>query len=340
MSIFGLLLRRPLVTLAAFAGIWWIWPDGDPDPDPAGPPPAQAAVLSDGFAAIDGAGRIVELDDDAERRRQIAVADAPAGARVIGVVSQVGLAWRAGKQMAIGVVDEDGHLDGTSKFGKRVASVCDGVATNEHEFGVAWFEADGGIWFVRGPTSARSATGAPDAVLAAEAAVPTAEPAKADFCAIASADEKLALLFTEGNRTTLVLCGRQCGAARRLELPKKSAVLGLGCTRAGCVVATRGDGGAVNATWVSPQGKSQWTKPLPHARPGTRVALAGTGTQVAIAYATANEPVVVAASAAGGLATVWQGESADVPSIVHASGRLLVARSVGGEITGTLVRVP
>jgi hypothetical protein len=328
MSIFGLLLRRPLVTLAAFAGIWWIWPDGDPDP--TGPAPAQAAVLADGFAAIDGAGRIVELDDDARRRRQIAVADVPAGARVIGVASQVGLAWRAGKQMAIAVVDEDGHLDRTSKFGKRVASVCEGVATNEHEFGVAWFEADGGIWFVRGPTSARSA----------EAAVPTAEPAKADFCAIASAAEKLALLFTEGSRTTMVLCGRQCGGARRLELPKKSAVLGLGCTRAGCVVATRGDGGAVNATWVTPQGKSVWTKPLPHARPGSRVTLAGTGAQVAIAYATANEPVVVAASAAGEIATVWQGESDDVPSIVHAGGRLLVARSVGGEVTGSLVRVP
>src|SRR5262245_54841494 len=98
MAIFGFLLRRPLVTLAAFAGIWWIWPDGDPDP--TGSAPAQAAVLSDGFAAIDGAGRIVELDDDARRRRQIAVADVPAGARVIGVASQVGLAWRAGKQMA------------------------------------------------------------------------------------------------------------------------------------------------------------------------------------------------------------------------------------------------
>jgi hypothetical protein len=340
MSILGFVSRRPLVTLGAAAALWWLWPGGASSPPsvpPSVPPSharAQAAVLADGFAALDGRGRIIELDEDAERRRQIAVKGPPAGARVVGAAGHVGLVWRDGKRVAVAIVDDDGNLESTTRFGKRVATMCEGVATNDHKFGVAWFEADGSIWFVHGPTSPQGAAG-----LAAAQLEVQLEPPKGDSCAIASADDKIALLFTEGSRTTLALCGRQC-AARRVELPKKSAVLGFGCTRGGCVIATRGEGGAAQATWVTPQGKAQWTKPLPHARPGTEVALAGTGSQVAIAYATANEPVVVTASAGGALSTVWQGASDSLPSIVHSSGKLLVARTIDGEIAGGIVRAP
>ena len=336
MSILGFVSRRPLVALGAAAGLWWLWPASSPPPAPAR---AQAAVLADGFAATAGGGRIALFGDEAERRREIAVRAAPPGARVVGVAGRVGLVWRDGKQVAVGVVADDGHLEGVSRFGKRVASMCEGVATNERQFGAAWFEADGSIWFVHGPTSPQGATES-----AGEAPGPTAEllaePAKADSCAIASAHDKLALLFTEGSRTTLVLCGRRCEGARRVELPRKSAVLGLGCTRGGCAIATRGEGGATQATWVTPQGRAQWTKPLPHASPDTQVSLAGTGAQVAIAYATANEPVVVTVSPGGAIATVWQGAGDGVPSVVHAAGRLLVARSVDGELTASLVRAP
>ncbi len=342
MSISGFVSRHPLVALGAAAGLWWLWPDGSAAPRsaPAAPAPAhpQAAVLADGFAAIDARGRIAVLDDEAERRRQIALTGAPAGGRVVGLAGHVGLVWRDGKRVAVAAVDDDGSLEGTARFRKRVASMCEGVATNEHAFGAAWFEADGSVWFVHGPTSPRGATAvAAAAAVTAEAAL--AVPAKADFCAIASAGDRIALLFTEGSRTTLALCGRQC-TPRRLELPKKSAVLGLGCTRGGCAIATRGAGGAAHVTWVTPQGKARWTRPLPHASPDTRVALAGTGAAIAVAYATANEPVVVIASAGGELATAWQGASDDLPSIVHSAGRLLVARTLDGEITGSLVGAP
>lgn len=344
MSILGFVSRHPLVALGAAAGLWWLWPDGSAAPGPQSPPtlaPAhpQAAVLADGFAAIDARGRIAVLDDEAERRRQIALTGAPAGARVVGLAGHVGLIWRDGKRVAVAAVDDDGSLEGTARFGKRVASMCDGVATNEHAFGAAWFEADGSVWFVHGPTSPRGATATAAATAAVTAGAALAGPAKADFCAIASAGDRIALLFTEGSRTTLALCGRQC-TPRRLELPKKSAVLGLGCTRGGCAIATRGAGGATHVTWVTPQGKARWTRPLPHASPDTRVGLAGTGAAVAVAYATANEPVVVIASAGGELATAWQGASDDLPSIVHAAGRLLVARTVDGEIAVSLVGAP
>jgi hypothetical protein len=220
----------------------------------------QAAVLADGFAAIDARGRIAVLDDEAARRREIALTGAPAGARVVGLAGHVGLVWRDGKRVAVAAVDDDGRLEGTARFGKRVATMCEGVATNDHKFGVAWFEADGSVWFVHGPTSPqRAAATATEATTKATTEAPLAAPAKADFCAIASAEDRIALLFTEGRRTTLALCGRQC-TPRRIELPKKSAVLGLGCSRGGCAIATRGAGGAAHLTWVTPPTGAQDTR--------------------------------------------------------------------------------
>lgn len=335
MSIGGFVSRHPLLSLGVVAGLWWLWPASSSAPRPH----AQAAVLENGFAAIDGANRIVELDEAAHRRRELAVTGAPAGGRVVGAGGHIALVWRDGKQMAVALVDHDGELGRPQRFGKRVSAVCDGVATNEHRFGVAWLEADGSVWFVHGPTSARQGAGDADSGAALEA-MQLAEPLKSDSCAIASAGEKIALLITEGKRTTLALCGRQCSGARRIELPAKSTVLGFGCTAGACVVATRGEAG-LQATWVSaPAGRAQWTKPLPHASPDSQVALAGTETQVAIAYATSNEPVVVIASKAGAIQTIWQGAADAVPSIVHSRGRLLVARSAGGELAGSIVRAP
>jgi hypothetical protein len=346
MSILGFVSRRPLVTLGAAAGLWWLWPSSSAPSAPARP---QAAVLADGFAALAGGDQIALFDEDARRRRELELDDAPAGARVVGVGGHVGLVFRDGKRVAVAVVGEDGRLEQTTRFGKRVASMCQGVATNEHRFGVAWLESDGSVWFVHGPTSPRGgaapAASASEAIAEIEefdatAEAPFAEPPKPETCMIASAHEKLALLYTEGSRTTLVLCGKSCAAPRRVELPKQAEVLGFGCTRGGCAIATRGERGATLVTWTTPQGRAQWTKPLPHASERTRVSLAGTGAQVAIAYETANEPVVVTASPAGAIATVWQGQSDAVPGLVHASGRLLVARLVDGALTGSVVRAP
>jgi hypothetical protein len=352
MSILGFVSRRPLLSLGALAGLWWLWPDSpqspslspSSSPSAAAPGGVQAAVLADGFAAVDGGRRVVTFDDDAHRRRERAVTGAPAGARVVGLGGQIGLVWRDGRRIAVGLVEDDGGVEHVQHFGSRVASMCLGVATNEHRSGVAWFEAAGSVWFVGGSTSRRSVAGVAGAAGAALAASPLEVPgegaAKADVCAIASAGEDVALLWTEGSRTSITMCGRRCASPRRVELPRKSTVLGLGCTPDGCVVATRGEGGAARATWIAPNGRARWTHPLPHARPDTPLALAGAGRRVAIAYATANEPVVVIATAPGELATVWQGESDGVPSVVPAGDRLLVARSVDGELTASLVRAP
>jgi hypothetical protein len=105
------------------------------------------------------------------------------------------------------------------------------------------------------------------------------------------------------------------------------------------VIAAR-HGGTIEATWVNSKGKAQWTKPLRDADPDAGISFTGTGTQVAIAYATGGEPVVVAASRSGGLAPVWQGKGDDVPSIQWADGRLVIARHVDGELVATIARVP
>src|SRR5262245_45274681 len=119
MSLPGFVSRHPLATLCAAAGLWWLWPSSSSS---SPPPHAQAAVLSDGFAAIDGANRIVELDEAARRVREIKLADAPEGGRVVGAADRIALVWRAGKQMAIALVTSNGELGRPQKFGKRVAA--------------------------------------------------------------------------------------------------------------------------------------------------------------------------------------------------------------------------
>src|SRR6187402_2327840 len=114
MSLLGFVSRRPLLSLGALAGLWWMWPDA-PDTPPAAPAGApagvQAAVLADGFAAIDGARRIVDLDEGAHRRRELEVTGAPAGAYVVGLGGHIGLVWRDGRRIAVGLVDDDGRVE-------------------------------------------------------------------------------------------------------------------------------------------------------------------------------------------------------------------------------------
>jgi hypothetical protein len=335
--------RHKRLAACALLGLWWWWPASAP-PAPSRP---QAAVLADGFAAIDSANRVVELDADGARRHELTVRDI-ANPRIVGFGSGLGVVWRDGKRMAAADVDPDGNVGKPSRFGKSVQIMCHGTASNAHRFAVGWTEPDGAVWIVFGSTS--SSRGAPpdgeELGPALEASSFSDAPAfggalaRPTFCAVASADQKVALLWNDGSKTSMALCDKKCSSiATPIALPKGRELLGFGCLRDACLIATR-NGGATEATWVSMKGKPQWTKPLRDASLDTRVELVGTGTQIAIAYATAGEPVVVAASRSGELAPIWQGEADGVPSIQWAAGRLVIARHVGGELISSVVRVP
>jgi hypothetical protein len=328
--------RHKRLAACVLAGLWWWWPASSP-PAPSRP---QAAVLADGFAAIDSTNRVVELDADGVRRHQLTVRGV-ADPRIVGFGSGLGVVWRDGKRVAAAGVDPDGNVGTPARFGKNVQMMCNGTASNAHRFAVGWTEPDGAVWIVFGPTAAASRD-EPDLEASAgyEAAALGGAQARPTFCAVASADRKIALLWNDGNKVLMTLCDKQCPSLPTpVSLAKGRELLGFGCLRDGCVIATR-NGGAVEATWVTTKGKPQWTRPLRDAGPDTRVELVGTGTQIAIAYATAGEPVVVAATRTGELAPIWQGAADGVPSLQWADGRLVIVRHIGGDLVGSVARVP
>jgi hypothetical protein len=343
--------RHKLLTVCVIAGLWWWHRPASSPPAPSRP---QAAVLANGFAAIDSANHVVEFDADGARRHELTIRGIT-NPSIVGLSSGLGVVWRDGKQVAAASVDRDGNPGKPTRFGKNAQLMCHGTASNAHKFAVGWTEADGTVWIVFGPTRSpgRSSSFAPgeaedpedvgdglqahsvyeDAAFAGELARPT-------FCAVASADRKVALLWSDGKKVSMTMCDKKCsGLPMQIGLAKGREVLGFGCIRDACVIASR-NGRAIEATWLNARGKPQWTKPLRDASPDTRIALVGTGTQIAIAYETGNEPVVVAASRGGEIAPIWQGAADGVPSIQWADGRLMIARHVGGKLVGSATRVP
>lgn len=340
--------RHKLLTVCVIAGLWWWRRPASPPQAPSRP---QAAVLADGFAAIDGSNRVVEFDAGGAHRRELTIRGV-SKPRVIGFASGLGIVWRDGKQVVAAGVDRDGNPSQPARFGKNVQMMCHGTASNAHRFAVGWTEPDGAVWIVFGPTrssskSVSSALGADDdlgdgleAHSVYEDAAFGGELARPTFCAVASADRKVALLWGDGKNVSMALCDKKCPSfPTPVSLPKGHELLGFGCLRDACVIAAR-NGRTVEATWVNARGKPQWTKPLRDASPDTEVELVGTGTQIAIAYTTGNEPVVVAASPRGELAPIWQAAADDVPSIQWADGQLMIARHVGGELIALVTRVP
>ncbi|HEU0035066.1 MAG TPA: hypothetical protein VFQ53_30780 [Kofleriaceae bacterium] len=314
-------------------GAWWLWPASSASKRAVS---QQAAVLPDGFAVLDSDGRhrVHELDDDGAHLGTTELPALPRELRLVGTAAGPAVAWVAGKQVALASID---MTDSPRKFGKSVALLCAGAASNEHKFGVAWIEKDGSLWFVHGPTSRAAELPAIEALPAvfetddATAKVP-------DHCAVASADDKLAFLWRDGNRVSLLRCGRSCESrAHDVKLPKGGELRGFGCTKDACVVVARRDG-TTTAHWLDAKGKVVWSKPLPDARADTAVSVVGAGTQIAIAYGIDPEPVVRIASRGGELRAVWQGTSETEPALAWSGRTLLVAYQVGGELGTAILR--
>jgi hypothetical protein len=318
--------KRVWIVAAVVVGAWW-WRSHHGAEQVR--PVSQAAVTEEGFAVIDGSSprRIVELDRNGHRRAALRV-HAPADARVIGLPNGRGVVWRDGKQIAIARVDDDGELDRQSRFGNKVQTVCEQTATNDAQFGVAWTESDGAVWFVHGPTQASAAE------LEASSVAP-------EYCGIASAGEKIALMWRRGARTVLTMCGRKCPAyPRAVAIDKEHELLGFGCTKDACVIAAR-DAGTTYVAWVKANGKLVWKKPLPSACADTRVEIVGLGARIAIAYSMGPEPIVSIASADGTLVPVWQAtaDPNSVPNLAWSDNRLLIAARRDGELATAILKL-
>ncbi|MEJ7602208.1 MAG: hypothetical protein WKG01_30200 [Kofleriaceae bacterium] len=286
-------------------------------------PPFQAAVIGDGFAVLDGFDplRVHRLDDRGGSRGSVVIDQLPAEARVVGVGGEIALVWQDGRKVAIAELADDGQLGTPQRFGTRVKRVCEGTATNEHRFGVAYLESDDTMWFVNGPSTS-------------ELAVTT--PREKTYCAIASAERKIALVWREANRVELNLCGKRCSSrVSKVAIDGALPILGIACTRDACVFAQRVDRG-VRLSWVKHSGKRVWHKPLPDATPDGRVSLVAAAERIAIAYETSGEPAVRLADRHGALDAIWQGPADQLPALASANGKLLIARKVDGALVTTV----
>lgn len=310
-------MRKVMIAGLVIAAWWW-WRGGDP-PD-AGAPRIQAAVLPDGFAVLLDR-RIRELDRDAAVHHELPLQLATE-VRLVGTRAGTTVGWQDGKQIKLATLDDDGRPTEISTWGKRAVRLCEGAASNDQRFAVGWFESDGGVWIVHGPTARLASAGA-----LADLEVDPA--AKVTWCGVASAAQDLALTWRAGQKTYLNFCGpKACSSyVAKVPLPADDTFLGFGCVRDSCLYASRDRRGDVALRRVTEAGRGLVVA-LATAAPDTAVSVVGAGPRsFAIAYVTRERRVAVELRGIDGAVTrSWQfDDEREAPALRWAGDRLLIA---------------
>jgi hypothetical protein len=330
---------------------WWFGDDGDA-PVRAADRPAdrrpfeapQTAVTSTGFASADGpimTRRVTELATDGAVEWQ-ATSKLPEESRVVGTGRGIAAVWRDGHRLIVAGIEDDGDLSSDRQsFGKKVRRMCDGTASNDGRWGVAFLEGDGKLWVVHGLTDReRTASEATIEVAVAPAAQRTS------WCAVASGGDNIVLIWRRGNRVFMTECTRKECSGFAPNIPDalaRETILGAGCLKKGCGFATRDGNGKTRVTYVDDKGRQKWSAALGDARPGTAIDVIGAGDrQLAVAYATERGAVVVRLDGKGAAAPVWRAadDDATVPGLAWSRGRLLVARTRDGALVNDVVALP
>jgi len=375
-SIFGLLLhlaglharRRPgwcvVIAAAALAlGALWRAPAGDPSPGDAADRTVAAAVLRDGFALTTPAGlahRVVELD--AQGREQRTVGVEPRGEiRVVGSRAGSLVGWREGRRIHLARAGDDRN---PSRWGSSVRQLCDGFASNDVRFAIGWLEADDTVWIVHGPLAANgvaSSPGAGDADAAGIAGIGDApdddapdntepvqllqvaarEAAKSEWCGIASAERNVAMLWRADDVLHLDMCGKKrCSPLTgRFRIAAGERILGFGCLRTACLVATRAGDDPPRFSFLTETGKRKWTLQLAIASP--RAAILGIGDRAfAVGYLGEHGAEIQRIDRDGKATPLWRDPAATtVPALAWSSGKLMIARYHGAALTHEVLAV-
>lgn len=301
----------------------------------------QGAVLLDGFAfaqpAPGGAGhRVVDVDPEGHARRERTL-PATGELRVVGTRIGAAAAWQDGKRLRLARVEDDRDM-GT--WGRSMRQMCAGVASNATRFAVGWLEADDTVWFVHGPLAA-AAEGADegDGTLAEALSIGAGALTRNDWCGVASAEDKIALLWRDADRLSLTMCSQKAcsNLPVSFKLERGIPVLGVGCLRAACILATPDDAGTTRITLVTTTGRSKWTHTLDGA--SGPVSIVGVGDRAfAVGYATPAGARVDRFDRDGTASPVWRDPASDrPPALAWASGRLLVAHYHGERAVGQTV---
>ncbi|MBL9020365.1 MAG: hypothetical protein JNL83_39645 [Myxococcales bacterium] len=299
-----------------------------------------AAVTADGFALLEGATNdrhVVTVDRDGHGAKRFGVAVIASHARMVGTSSGVAMAWQNQDKVELAKVVGDGELGEVSRWGKRVVQLCDGVASNDRRWGVAWQEMDGTLWMVHGPTRRR--------MEAAEVtSVSTTGPAV--WCALRSAGASIAFVWRDKQKRGFInYCSeRGCdGEIVRLPVSQQHALEGIACNDTACLVALRDERGAARLGWMTSRGKVVWSKPLTDATPESRFSLAAAGSRAfVVGYVGREGATVTRAIESGSLVRAWADPYArGTPEVAWATDRLFVAhRHAGGEVAPEVVPLP
>lgn len=298
-------MRRVVVVLGLVGGWWWFHRGRETHATEH----RQAAVLAEGFAVRDGAS-VQLLERDGRRGATHALPDDRV-ARVFGAGSTVEAAWLKNGQLQLFDMKRREVL---AAYGRAASRLCDGVATNDARFAVAWREDDGGLWFLHGPTSTAPAS--------VEMPLQVANDAHA-WCGVASAEQLITLLWRDRDRLQI----NWCSAKRCFPLPASTKlaptaeIVGFGCLRDACLVAVR-DGASANLMYVTESGSVRWKQPIPTT--ARNVAIVGVADR---AFAVALPGSVVRVDRDGKRTNLWHGDGE--PVLAWSRGRLLVAHGSG-----------
>lgn len=299
-------------------------------------------MTRDGFALLEGSTNdrhVIEVDRDGQGAKRTAVAVIASHARMVGTSHGVAMGWQNADKFEFAYVVGDGELGEVHRFGKRVTGLCDGVATSDQRWGIAWQEKDGSLWMLHGPTR-RSVASTDDEVIELATAGP------ATWCALTAAGKSTAFVWRDKQKRGFInYCNdRGCGNdIYRLPVSQKHSLEGIACNDTGCVLALRDERGGAMVGWMTRVGKVVWSKPLADVTPESRFSLAAAGPRAfVIGYTTREGATVVRAIESGSLVRAWADPySQATPAIAWATGRLFVAhRHAGGAVAPEVVALP
>lgn len=307
-------MRRWFLALALLAAWLWWRDDGAPAQHAA----LQAAVLHDGFAVYDG-HRVVELGRDGKERTQHALAH-DGELRLVGSAGGPVAAWVESQKLKLVRVSTGQD----AVWGRQVRMLCEGRATNDDRFAVAYLEGDDTIWFVHGDTQRRTA-------LSVEEPVEVAHVDPKGWCGIASAGDLIALLWRDRDRLLIQTCTRKkCGGVTAsVAFGREETLLGFGCVRNACLLAARDRSNQPRLQLVTESGSTKWRAPL-----NTRVmdvSIVGAGPDAfAVGFIGPGGAEVGRVDRKGTVTPLWSGPAREHPPALAWSRDLLLVTSPGG----------
>ncbi len=297
---------------------------GTPDVDVPTTRDLHAAVLSNGFAVMEGTPNdrhVISVDWDGGRAKRLAVPVIAPEARLVGTSGGITVGWLENKKVLLAKVTGDGTLGETSSWGKRVKQLCEGTVASEDQWGVGFLENDGRVWIVYGPTKKRAVADGFGEITATTRTV---------WCGVTAAGKKVGLMGRDQhNKMWLGMCdGKGCGGSVHVPLSRKETFAGIACHEARCLLIARDAKGIANLGWfVMPHGKLTWWKPINDATSDTTFSITAAGPDAyAVGYVTREGATAMRVIESGSMVRAWADPySTDVPTLAWANDRLLVA---------------